>query len=266
MKIGLDAGHCRWGADIGARGCGMKEEEMTRTIANQVSRKLQALGHTVIICNIDKASTLEESLSHRYNTANRNNVDFYVSIHINGGGGKGSEIFTMYARELPQAKRTLDNLVKLGFTRRGIKNAMNYNGRGGRLSVIRNTHAPAMLVEVCFIDTQSDVNLYKQLGSDKIADAIVKGIVGETISTPKVSKPQPKTNNNSKFINLDGKTGICTGEGVRIRSSKSTKDTSNVIGSLNKGDNVNLYRKEGDWIHIYYPKSGGYVYYKYIKF
>ncbi|TFH93987.1 N-acetylmuramoyl-L-alanine amidase, partial [Porphyromonas levii] len=101
MKIGLDAGHCRWGADTGARGCGMKEEEMTRTIANQVSRKLQALGHKVIICNIDKASTLEESLSHRYNTANRNNVDFYVSIHINGGGGKGSEIFTMYARELP---------------------------------------------------------------------------------------------------------------------------------------------------------------------
>lgn len=266
MKIGLDAGHCLRGADTGAVGCGMKEQVMTRTIANQVSRKLQALGHKVIICNIDKASSMSESLSHRYTTANNNNVDFYVSIHINAGGGKGSEVFTMYARELPQAKITLDNLVKLGFTRRGIKDAMNYDGRGHRLAVIRNTHAPAMLVEVCFIDTQSDINLYKNLGADKIADAIVKGIVGETISTPTVSKPQSKTNNNSNWTNLDGKTGICTGEGVRIRSSKSTKDTSNVIGSLNKGDNVNLYRKEGDWIHIYYPKSGGYVYSKYIKY
>ena len=261
MKIGLDAGHCRWGADLGARGCGMKEEVMTRTIANQVSKKLQSLGHRIIICNIDKASTVRESLNVRSKKANDNNVDFYVSIHINAGGGKGSEVYTMKGKELPQATRTLDNLVSLGFIRRGIKD-------GSHLSVIRKTNAPAMLVEVCFIDTQSDINLYNKLGAERIADAIVKGIVGETISISSISKSQPqsKVNNNSNWINLDGKVGTCTGDGVRIRSSKSNKDTSNVIGSLNKGDKVNLYRKEGDWIHIYYPRCGGYVYSKYIKF
>ena len=133
MKIGLDAGHCRWGADLGARGCGMKEEEMTRTIVNQVSKKLQALGHRIIICNIDKASTVRESLNARSNKANSNNVDLYVSVHINAGGGIGSEVFTMNGRHFPQADRVLTNLVSLGFRNRGIKD-------GSHLSVIRRTN------------------------------------------------------------------------------------------------------------------------------
>lgn len=258
MKIGLDAGHCRWGADTGACGCGMKEEEMTRTIANQVSKKLQALGHRVTICNVDRANTLGESLSHRYTTANSNHVDFFVSIHINAGGGTGSEVFTMNARELPQARRTLNNLVNLGFRNRGIKD-------GSHLAVVRRTNAPSMLVEVCFIDTQKDIDLYKELGADKIANAIVQGITGQNVSRETI-KETPKPTNAPSWLNLDGHVGVCTGEGVRVRSTKSTKDTSNVLGHLSKGERISLYRKEGDWIHVYYPPCGGYVYAKYIKY
>ena len=45
------------------------------------------------------------------------------------------------------------------------------------------------LLEVCFVDTQSDVNLYRSVGAEKIADAIVKGLVGQTTT---VNNPQPQ--------------------------------------------------------------------------
>ncbi|MCW6112294.1 SH3 domain-containing protein [Clostridium sporogenes] len=52
--------------------------------------------------------------------------------------------------------------------------------------------------------------------------------------------------------------------GVNVREKKST--SSRILGTLPNGAKVNLYRKEGDWIHIYYPTHGGYVYAKYIRY
>lgn len=76
---------------------------------------------------------------------------------------------------------------------------------------------------------------------------------------------QDSSNSNSSGISLDGKTGtICTPSGVNIREKKST--SSRILGALPNGANVKLYRKEGDWIHIYYPPHGGYVYGKYINY
>ncbi|WP_242825377.1 SH3 domain-containing protein, partial [Clostridium sporogenes] len=116
----------------------------------------------------------------------------------------------------------------------------------------------AMLIECCFCDNARDMNRYN---AENMANAIVKGLVGTTVSTPS----QSPTNNNSGWINLDGKTGtICTPSGVNVREKKST--SSRILGALPNGAKVNLYRKEGDWTHIYYPPHGGYVYGKYIRY
>ncbi|WP_072060513.1 glucosaminidase domain-containing protein [Clostridium botulinum] len=65
--------------------------------------------------------------------------------------------------------------------------------------------------------------------------------------------------------NLDGRMAICTGNGVRVRSSMDTSNTSNVIGKLNKGDKVKIFKKCGDWYHTYYGQHGGYVSANYIS-
>ena len=65
-----------------------------------------------------------------------------------------------------------DKLHALGFVNRGVKNASLY--------VINHTNAKAMLIEVCFVDTQSDVDLYRKLGKDKIAAAIYEAVTGQT--------------------------------------------------------------------------------------
>ena len=171
MKFGIDLGH-GVGQDRGAVGI-VTEEEIINNVGSLVINKLKALGHTVIEVRPVSATSVTNSLEQRTTKANSNNVDLYVSIHANAGGGTGTEIYTYKCKELKEARNVLNNLVSLGFKNRGIK--------GNSLYVTGHTNANAMLIEICFIDTQADVDLYRNLGTDKIANAIVSGIVGEEV-------------------------------------------------------------------------------------
>lgn len=73
------------------------------------------------------------------------------------------------------------------------------------------------------------------------------------------------TTTNTSNSCLDGRMAICTGNGVRVRSSMNTSSTNNVIGKLNKGDKVKIFKKCGDWYHTYYGQHGGYVNAKYLS-
>lgn len=172
MKINLDMGHVLTGADTGAEGCGRREQDCTREIGYKVKAKLEALGHSICVCSVDSAGTVNESLAARVNKANANGGDLYVSIHLNAGGGHGTEVYTYQGRELGAARNVLNNICSLGYANRGIK--------GANLYVINHTSMPAMLIECCFIDSSEDMNRYN---AEDIANAIVKGLVGETSYT-----------------------------------------------------------------------------------
>lgn len=189
MKIAIDLGH-GVSYDTGAVSNFIQEEEIINSVGRLVIEKLKKLGHTVIEVKPLTAYSLSNSLVQRVQKANNNNVDLYVSIHANAGGGRGSEVYTYRGNEVIQAKNVLNNLVSLGFTNRGI--------RGNNLFVVNNTVAPAMLIEICFIDTKSDVDLYNSLGAEKIADGIVKGLVGNTVKlNEQASKTSVKATSKS---------------------------------------------------------------------
>ena len=177
MKIGLDLGH-GVGQDRGAVG-NITEEEIINSVGRLVIDKLKALGHTVIELRPTSATSVSNSLYQRYNKSDNNNCDWCISIHANAGGGVGTEIFTYGARELTEARNILNNIVELGFRNRGIKD-------GGNLAMVRRPQAKAMLIEICFVDS-SDSDLYKSIGAEKIANAIVSGLTGNTFSTNKYS-------------------------------------------------------------------------------
>ncbi|NFA05469.1 N-acetylmuramoyl-L-alanine amidase [Clostridium botulinum] len=252
MKIEIDCEHTLSGADYGAVGI-KAESNLTREVGTKVISKLQALGHTVIKCYKDTCSSLQDSLSYRTNMANNYNVDLYVSIHFNAfnGSAYGTEVLTYGGKSFTEASRVLNNICTLGYTNRGIKD-------GSNLYVLKHTKAKAMLIECCFCDNRNDMSRYN---AENMANAIVKGLVEKTTNNSIPS--QPSTNNG--WVNLDGKTGtICTPSGVNVREKKST--SSRILGTLPNGAKVRLYRKEGDWIHIYYPSHGGYIYGKYVKY
>lgn len=174
MRIAIDLGH-GVGQDRGAEGI-VTEESIINAVGALVIAKLKALGHSVLEVRPSQANSVSDSLIKRVDLANNNNVDLYVSIHANAGGGRGTEVFTFRGNDLEQARNVLNNLVELGFVNRGIKSSNLY--------VINKTEAKAMLIEICFVDTKADVELYNSLGAEKVANAIVKGLVGETVNVP----------------------------------------------------------------------------------
>ncbi|NME81694.1 N-acetylmuramoyl-L-alanine amidase [Clostridium sp. SM-530-WT-3G] len=170
MKIGIDLGH-GVNPDRGAVG-NIAEETIINAVGSKVISKLKSLGHSVIELRPSSASSVSNSLWQRYTKANNNNVDMCISIHANAGGGKGTEVFTYKGKEVKEARNVLNNIVSLGFNNRGIKD-------GSNLAMIRNTSSVSMLIEICFVDS-SDSSLYEQIGAEKISNAIVKGITGQS--------------------------------------------------------------------------------------
>lgn len=186
MKFGINCGHTRSGAGSGAVGI-INESVETRNVGYALMNLLKSNGHTVVDCTIDKATTQSAYLSQAVQLANRQDLDYFISIHFNAGGGKGVEVYTYEGRQFTDALEMCQNISALGFKNRGVKS-------GTGLYVVRKTKAKSMLVEVCFVDTE-DANLYKQLGVNKIADAIYKAIVDTNVN---VSSINNTTQNTSK--------------------------------------------------------------------
>ncbi|KMT21610.1 N-acetylmuramoyl-L-alanine amidase [Clostridium cylindrosporum] len=173
MIIGIDMGHTLEGSNYGAIGV-LKESEETRRLGNKVIKYLNQLGHTVVNCTIDRAASNTESLFKRVSKANAQSLDLFVSIHLNSGGGCGTEVFTYSGKQHLEAIRVLDKMNSIGFVNRGVKD-------GSSLYVVKNTRAKSMLVEVCFVDNIEDVNLYKD-NINSIAKSIAEGITGQIIN------------------------------------------------------------------------------------
>ncbi|GKX65846.1 N-acetylmuramoyl-L-alanine amidase [Inconstantimicrobium mannanitabidum] len=196
MKIAISCGHTLRGADTGARGY-LIEENCTRDIANYAKQYLVEAGHTVVLCRIDDASSVIQSLQYRVDEANNANVDMFAEIHLNSGGGVGTEVYCvgLGGKAEQYAKQVLDKVVDLGYKNRGVKTANFY--------VIQYTKAPAILIECCFVDSQEDANRYnaKALGK-AIAEGIINKSIENTVSNNKVAVNQNDSNNGG-FKEMD---------------------------------------------------------------
>ena len=181
MKIGINCGHTLSGT-IGGGAVGyLNESNETRAVGNKLIALLKAGGHTVVNCTNDKAGSVNANLQAICNLANAQSLDLFVSIHFNAGGGQGTEVYTYGGERYKEAVNVCNGLNALGFKNRGVKD-------GSGLYVIKHTKAKAMLIEVCFVDTQSDANLYKKLGANVIANAIYKAITGTAAKEEKQMK------------------------------------------------------------------------------
>ena len=195
MKIGVNDGHTLSGAGTGAVGV-IKEGEHTRLVGEEVRRLLKEKGIAVFNCTVDYAETTNESLSLVVQQANREDLDWFISIHFNAGGGKGVEVYTYEGRQYQDAIDVCNNISALGFNNRGVK-------AGTGLYVIRKTIAKSMLIEVCFVDTE-DANKYLEVGYKAIAKAIVDALDNHIVSDPIKEINTPSTSQNQFTTTFTG--------------------------------------------------------------
>ncbi len=170
-KIAVYAGH--GGSDFGAVSNGLYEKDFTLEVLTYLTAELRRRGYEVIN---NRTTDVDRNLNADIRLANTQNVDAVVELHLNsneGIPGSGTETYysvTGKGKELAEAIN--NNLVALGFRDRGIKTLTNFWGTD-YLGIIRYTNAPAVLVELFFINNPSDVGKYNP---EKIAVAIADAI------------------------------------------------------------------------------------------
>ena len=180
MVIGLRAGHSE--KVRGASGVVDEWATMNR-LYPIVVKYLNQLGHRVIDCNPYGATTVSGELSQGVAKANAQAIDLFCSLHMNAynGSAHGTEcwIYSTSSKSKPAAQRIVANLASMGLTNRGVKTSTKYYE-------LRNTKAPAIIIETGFCDNAGDANLINH-NLDKVARLIAEGITGQPISSPNSS-------------------------------------------------------------------------------
>ncbi len=118
-------------------------------------------------------------LTDRIKKVNDANYDFIAEIHLNAGGGKGTEVY--YYHDSPTglkvAQAITGNIAKeFSVPNRGAKVWLNDNGKD-YFAIIRETKPCAILVETLFIDNNDELAMLKTTESQKKCGiAIAEGV------------------------------------------------------------------------------------------
>jgi N-acetylmuramoyl-L-alanine amidase len=167
VRLFIDPGH--GGSDPGAVGYGLREKDLTLSIGLRVRDILLAEYNGVEI-SMSRTTDTFPSLVQRTNMANRWGADYFLSIHINSGGGTGFESFIFTGTGPPTT--TYQNAIHeeimkvIGMVDRGRKRAEYH--------VLRESNMPAILTESGFIDSPADTAKMK---SPAWIEAVARGHV-----------------------------------------------------------------------------------------
>lgn len=170
-KLCFDYGH--GGEDPGATYNGRKESDDVLNLGREVAEEVRRHGVTV---DETRTSDATVSLNERSSFENRNTYDYFISFHRNAyepEKAKSVETYTYLnpgEKSQSLAENIQTSLLGLGFVDRGVKEA-NYH-------VLRETKAPAVLIEIGFIDNSKDNDLF-DAKRNEIIKAIAKAILYE---------------------------------------------------------------------------------------
>lgn len=193
-KVFLGVGH--GGSDPGAVAFGREEADLNLSIALACRDELERHGVQVLMSRTkDENDTLTEEIAE----CNAFDPDLALDLHNNAGKGDGAEAFYHHGGGLSKAlaENVLSEIVKIGQNSRGIKIKLNSSG-DDYFGFIRETNAPATIVESAFIDNAEDVKIIDTEAERKIMGvAIAKGI----LTTLGIEYKAPATTSKTVVIN-----------------------------------------------------------------
>lgn len=273
QKIVIDPGH--GGKDSGASQHGLKEKDLTLAISRKINANLQNYYH--VQTKMTRNSDVYVSLPERTNIANQWGADFFLSIHINSGGGSGYEdyVYTIATSKDRRAQQEINAEVnKVLQTYKKV----NRGKKSANFHVLRESRMSAALIEILFIDNISDANLLqREQFQNDIARAITQGLTKalhipernsgtsmirkETTThskiIPPVTKPVTEKKTTAKVTKASG-TYVVTAHALTVRAGNGLSYAP--VGYLHKDDQIEITGKTGNgWYEIIHKGKPAYV-------
>lgn len=170
-RLCFDYGH--GGNDPGAVYKGRKEADDVLSLGRAVAAVLRRHG---VIVDETRTADVSVSLKERSDFENRGTYDYFISFHRNAfkpETAAGVETYTYLSpgtKSKELAEKIQSTLTNVGFVDRRVKEA-NFH-------VLRETKAPAVLIEIGFIDNSQDNALFDSKRAD-IVSGIAKAILSQ---------------------------------------------------------------------------------------
>ncbi|WP_160725518.1 N-acetylmuramoyl-L-alanine amidase [Bacillus sp. USDA818B3_A] len=156
MKLYLDPGH--GGNDPGAQGNGLNEKNVTLDIALKL-RSILLNQYEGVEVKMSRTTDITKSLSARTSEANNWGADFYLSIHINSGGGQGYEDYIYSGLSDSSTTAHYQDLIHAEVMK--LNSLQDRGQKKANFHVLRESNMPALLTENGFIDNAHDAALMK---------------------------------------------------------------------------------------------------------
>ncbi|WP_084783641.1 N-acetylmuramoyl-L-alanine amidase [Paenibacillus sp. FJAT-26967] len=171
IVLECDPGH--GGTDSGAVANGLREKDLTLKMAQLIGKYLSGRVDVRFTRTADKYVGLSE----RANKANKEGVDYFLSIHFNKGGGTGFESFVYLGADKGRTaavRSKIHDKVAAVFKRYGLRDR---GKKEADFAVLRETTMPAVLLEYGFLDSAKDSALFKDDNFlDELARATADGL------------------------------------------------------------------------------------------
>jgi len=171
MKIAISSGHgLRIAGAVGV----LSEVTEARRVVSEVVRRLREIGVIVEVFHDNESTTVTNNINTIVNWHNAHVRDLDISVHFNA----------FRHTENPMGVEVLYRDVDIkGLAMRisrVVANAGGFRNRGDKhrtdLGFLNRVEKPAILIEVCFVDSAADARLYGD-NFDAICKAIAKELV-----------------------------------------------------------------------------------------
>lgn len=173
-KVFLGIGH--GGSDPGAVANGWEEEDLNLAIG--LACRDELIRHGVQV-KTSRTTDEDDPMAEVIKECNTFNPDLAADIHNNAGGGDGAEVYHHHGGGTSKvmAQNILNAIVAIGQNSRGIKTKTRSDGRD-HFGFIRDTKAPAVIVECAFVDNKKDLQIIDTAAEQKaMGVAIAKGLL-----------------------------------------------------------------------------------------
>lgn len=172
-RIVISSGHGKYVR--GASGI-IDEVDEARRVVDELANELRDRGVDVKVFHDNTSQSQNENLNTIVNYHNAQTRDLDVSVHFNAyeqvEKPMGTEVF--YVTQSALAGQVSAAIASCGLINRGGK-------KTGDLFFLNHTEMPALLIEVCFVDSEADCECYEvqfQAICTAIADVLGGGIEG----------------------------------------------------------------------------------------